>query len=140
MQIGWIAKLNFYSYLFSCLTHCTYFLTSTVNWCLLNVKNSLDFAFRHVSNSFTFYITVEECWSKRYVCIAYSLGNVLEWLFACWMYDYLLVECYFSISCTLCTINLKGLSYKQDKVGKCLLSLITQTISSLTNPSLTKTE
>ena len=74
---GWIVKLNFWSYLFSWLTHCTYFLTSTINWCLLNVKNGLDFAFRHVSNSFTFYITVEECWSKRYVCITYSLGNIL---------------------------------------------------------------
>jgi len=31
---------------------------------LLNAKNGLDFAFRHVSNSFTFYITVEGCWSK----------------------------------------------------------------------------
>jgi len=37
------------------------------------LKNDLDFAFRHVSNSFTFYIIVEECWSKRYVCMAYSL-------------------------------------------------------------------
>jgi len=44
---------------------------------LLNAKNGLDFAFRHVSNSFTFYITVEEYWSKRYVCITYSLGNIL---------------------------------------------------------------
>jgi len=31
---------------------------------LLDDKNGLDFAFRHVSNSFTIYITVEECWSK----------------------------------------------------------------------------
>jgi len=28
---------------------------------MLNIKNGLDFAFRHVSNSFAFYITVEEC-------------------------------------------------------------------------------
>ena len=54
--------------------------------------------------------------------------------------DYLLVECYFSISCTLCTINLKGLSYKQDKVGKSLPSLSPQIISSLTNLSLTKNQ
>jgi len=42
------------------------------------LKKSLDFAFRHVSNLFIFYITVEVCWRKRYVCIAYSSGNILE--------------------------------------------------------------
>jgi len=61
---------------------------------LSNIKSKMMFvkckkwfrlAFRHVSNSFTFYITVEECWSKRYVCIAYNLGNIVKWLFACWM-------------------------------------------------------
>jgi len=31
---------------------------------MLNVKNSLDFALRYVSNSFIFYITVEESWSQ----------------------------------------------------------------------------
>ena len=66
--------------LFIFLFNSLYILSNLkVKWCLLNAKNGLDFAFGHVSNSFTFYITVEEGWSKRYVCIAYSLRNILGW-------------------------------------------------------------
>ena len=44
---------------------------------LLYAKNDYILHLGHVSNSFTFYITVEECWRKKYVCIAYNLENTL---------------------------------------------------------------
>ena len=47
---------------------------------MLNVKNDLDFAFRHMSNSFTFYITVEEYWSKGTSAGACSIGTLLNCL------------------------------------------------------------
>ena len=82
ISAGWLnCKLKFYGYLFPYLSHCIYFLTSTVKRCLLNAKNGLDLYLGTHLIRLHFFITVKEYWSKRYVCIAYSLGNILGWYF-----------------------------------------------------------
>ena len=70
-------RLALCSYQFICLTYLAHCSNLNSKLVFVNSKNRLDHAFRAPSNSFIFYITVEECWRKRYICIAYSLESTL---------------------------------------------------------------
>jgi len=50
-------RFSFYYILYSAFN-------STVTWLIVNAKNGLDFALRHLSNFVYIYITVEECRRK----------------------------------------------------------------------------
>ena len=59
-----LQSLSLCNYLFSYLTHCTYFSNLNSKLLLVNAKKMFRLAFRHVSISLHFLFTVEECWSK----------------------------------------------------------------------------
>ena len=91
---------------------------------MLNAKNGLD---SHLGTCLIcLHFTLLE---QRYVCIAYSIGT----LFSCLHF----LSVAFHIHIHVALNWFKALSYKQDKVGKSLPFLNPQTISSLTNLSLT---